>query len=302
MRWLGVLLSTAACVASIDSSAVVAQGEDARSEVRVAPYATHQDARHGHNHVYPDRGAIFREVPHGSIIVNHAGISYRFHDGVWFEPQGPAFLVVAPPIGLIVPTLPAFATTLGSGAETYLYANSIYYRPRSDLGGYEVVNDPESLTRTPATADTSATAQPSDETPPTVTPAPPALASASPVPPVPSPVAAEVPTAAAAPPIPVPTDAPSPVAPATPAVPVSTPSAAAPIAHGLKVSADPKNGQSLEQQAREARDHYECYRFAALQSGFDPMRPTGSAASGEQQSNYDRAQAACFEGRGYALR
>jgi hypothetical protein len=64
----------------------------------------------------------------------------------------------------------------------------------------------------------------------------------------------------------------------------------------------PKNGQSADQQAR---DRYDCYRFAVAQSGFDPMRSAGSAPAApasEQQSDYDRAQSACFEAHGYTNR
>lgn len=106
------------------------------------PYSKHYDRHLSHDHVYPDRGAIFREVPKGSTVVNYAGLAYRFHDGVWFEPRGPAFIVVMPPIGLTVPSLPAFATAFESGGQSYLYANDVYYLPRPELGGYQVVNDP----------------------------------------------------------------------------------------------------------------------------------------------------------------
>ena len=106
------------------------------------PYNRHHDRHLGHNHVYPDRGAVFRDAPKGSIVVNYAGLAYRFYNGVWFEPRGPAYIVVAPPIGVVVPSLPSFATTFESGGQPYLYANEVYYLPRPDLGGYEVVNDP----------------------------------------------------------------------------------------------------------------------------------------------------------------
>jgi hypothetical protein len=104
--------------------------------------AEHRDRRHGHDHVYPDRGAVVRDVPRGATVVNYAGVSYRFADGVWFEPRGPVYIVVAPPIGLLVPEVPTFATPIESGADTYLYANDTYYRSRPGLPGYEVVNAP----------------------------------------------------------------------------------------------------------------------------------------------------------------
>ena len=64
----------------------------------------------------------------------------------------------------------------------------------------------------------------------------------------------------------------------------------------------PRQGQSPEQQQQ---DRYECYRWAADQTGFDPTRPDGggnaadpAAASGA----YHRAETACLEGRGYTVR
>jgi hypothetical protein len=40
------------------------------------------------------------------------------------------------------------------------------------------------------------------------------------------------------------------------------------------------------------------------QSGFDPMHAGGASAAsgGEMQSDYERAQSACFEARGYSSR
>jgi hypothetical protein len=66
-----------------------------------------------------------------------------------------------------------------------------------------------------------------------------------------------------------------------------------------KVFIYPKTGQSGDQQAR---DRYECYQFGIAQTGFDPMRSGGSAPRAEQQADYERAQAACLEGRGYSVR
>jgi hypothetical protein len=188
------------------------------------PTPLHRDTRHGHDHRYPDRGAVVRDLPRGTVTVNYAGVAYRYHDGVWFEPRGPAFLVVAPPIGLVVPTLPTFATRLSAAGESYLYANETYYRSRPDLGGYEVVNAPESMT---------------------------------------APLSAPAPDTAAP-------------------------------ARRLRGS-DPD---------REARDRYECHRFAVAETGYDPLRAGGpvTAGSANRASDYPRAQAACLEALGYSPR
>jgi hypothetical protein len=63
----------------------------------------------------------------------------------------------------------------------------------------------------------------------------------------------------------------------------------------------PNNGQSNEQQSK---DRYECYHWAANQSGFDPTQPNGGqgAAAPANRDGYMRAEAACLEGRGYTVK
>jgi hypothetical protein len=146
MRTSGVLFA-AISIALLIPTYSHGQGSDPRvTEEQPEPYHKHHDTRQGHDHFYPDRGSILRDAPQGAIVVTYAGLSYRFHDGVWLEPRGPAFMVVAPPIGLIVPTLPTFATLLAHAGEIYLYCNEVYYLPRPDLNGYEVINDPAEMT------------------------------------------------------------------------------------------------------------------------------------------------------------
>jgi hypothetical protein len=63
----------------------------------------------------------------------------------------------------------------------------------------------------------------------------------------------------------------------------------------------PKQGQSKDQQAA---DQYECHNWAKGQTGFDPTQPNGGLAAGDADrahSNYDRAMAACLQGRGYQV-
>jgi hypothetical protein len=50
----------------------------------------------------------------------------------------------------------------------------------------------------------------------------------------------------------------------------------------------PKNGQSADQQSTDRR---ECQQWAAQQAGSD----------GAQAPDYQRAMAACIEGRGYSV-
>jgi len=141
MRMLVLSVSVLAC---LGTACAIAQSDDwGPAQDQIPPYRTHIDRRHGNDHAYPDRGAVVRDLPPGAAEVNYAGISYRFVGGIWYQREGPAYLVVEPPIGVIVPQLPAFATHFDSDGKPYLYANDVFYRPRPDLGGYEVVNDPQ---------------------------------------------------------------------------------------------------------------------------------------------------------------
>lgn len=63
----------------------------------------------------------------------------------------------------------------------------------------------------------------------------------------------------------------------------------------------PRAGQSAEQQAG---DEYECHRWAVTQSGFDPTAVVTATAGADhgRRADYQRASAACLEGRNYTVR
>lgn len=66
-----------------------------------------------------------------------------------------------------------------------------------------------------------------------------------------------------------------------------------------RLFAYPKQGQSEEQQAR---DRYECHRWAVRESRVDPTLDEEAQISKRDRANYRRALAACLEGRGYAVK
>jgi len=64
----------------------------------------------------------------------------------------------------------------------------------------------------------------------------------------------------------------------------------------------PNNGQSEEQQGQ---DRYECHVWAQGQTGFDPTAPDGGVPPDQtaaSRADYNRAMAACLEGRGYTVK
>jgi hypothetical protein len=84
----------------------------------------------------------------------------------------------------------------------------------------------------------------------------------------------------------------------------AAPAMAAPAAVGQfptkppqMVSLFPNNGQTPEQQAR---DRYDCYRFALAQTGYDPLHPQAQA-NGQAADAYDRVRTGCLQQRGYTV-
>jgi hypothetical protein len=64
----------------------------------------------------------------------------------------------------------------------------------------------------------------------------------------------------------------------------------------------PKNGQTEQQQAT---DRYECHAWAKQQTGFDPTQPLGGvdeSQSAGKRADYQRAEGACLEARGYTVK
>jgi hypothetical protein len=64
----------------------------------------------------------------------------------------------------------------------------------------------------------------------------------------------------------------------------------------------PKNGQSEQDQAR---DKYECHKWAQNESGFDPTQANGGVPpeqANTKRAAYQRAIGACLEGRGYSVK
>lgn len=242
----GVVLGTAVAVALLLSPLVGrAEPHDDRGHEH-----ERYDARHGHNRYYPEHGARITALPREAHVVVWNGEHLWYHDGVWYRPHGHHYIVIAPPVGVFVPVVPAFATLVVLGRVQYYYANEAYYRYLPERGGYVIVVPPGY---------------------PAGPPGPVAPASAAAVPPA-------------------------------PAGPPAAPPAPAPSQGSDATFAYPRNGQSADDQAR---DRYECHRWAADQTGFDPTRPAGGVAAevvATKRADYQRAEQACLEARGYTVR
>ena len=184
------------------------------------------DSRHHHDRYYPTRGRYYTVLPPGHRSYIHRGVHFYYHDGIWFRADGPRFVVVAPPIGLVIPVLPPFYATVWVGGVPYYYANDVYYVQAP--GGYVVTTPPPEAV-------------------------PPSAVAPSAPPPPPSPE---------------------------------------------RTFIYPRQGQSQQQQAK---DEYDCHRWAVSQTGFDPTQPS-SGPNAAKRSEYERARGACLEARGYTVK
>jgi hypothetical protein len=117
-----------------------------------APMGQHYDGRFNHNQFYANRGGFVRAVPGRPYMVG--GGRYYWSGGVWYAPRGPGFVVVGPPLGVFVPVLPPYYTTVWAAGVPYYYANDTYYTWDAAQNGYEVVAPPDD----PSAASTQAPA------------------------------------------------------------------------------------------------------------------------------------------------
>jgi hypothetical protein len=55
-------------------------------------------------------GSVTPVLPYGAVAYGHGAGRHWNHGGAWFRPWGPRFVVVAPPVGYVVPAepVPAF--------------------------------------------------------------------------------------------------------------------------------------------------------------------------------------------------
>jgi hypothetical protein len=113
----------------------------ARAETHYASPHWRLDGRFNHDRYYPARGYIVPSLPLGRIEVGFGGGRYYYHGGVWFRPHGPRWIVVAPPIGILVPILPFGYSTIYYRSVPYYYADEVYY-VRTPAGSYQVVAPP----------------------------------------------------------------------------------------------------------------------------------------------------------------
>ena len=140
----GMMLGAAgiACADDYHRGAVEHGGPQHYARPPGAPPHQFLDNRYNHGHYYPYHGYVVHELPYGYRPYYWHGSRYYFYGGVWYAPGPAGFVVVGPPAGLFLATLPPFYTTLWVGGVPYYYANDVYYQWNAAQNGYVVVNPP----------------------------------------------------------------------------------------------------------------------------------------------------------------
>jgi len=100
------------------------------------------DKRYQHNRRYPKPGLRIRELPRNARRIPYRRHRYYYDGGVWYRPVREGFTVILPPVGVVVPVLPPFYTTIWVGGIPYYYADGVYYVWHSEERGYAVVEPP----------------------------------------------------------------------------------------------------------------------------------------------------------------
>ncbi|MBN2233167.1 MAG: SH3 domain-containing protein [Deltaproteobacteria bacterium] len=91
-------------------------------------------------HHRPPYGRVVPHLPQHHRTFIHGGISFFFHDGLYYRHGPRGYIVVRAPIGAFITTLPGGYRTVIVDDRTYYCHQDVYYQPRQT--GYVVVNPP----------------------------------------------------------------------------------------------------------------------------------------------------------------
>ncbi|WP_146076101.1 DUF6515 family protein [Caldimonas caldifontis] len=89
----------------------------------------------------PRPGYTVYHRPPASYHTVYLGSPYWFYQGAWYSQRGNAYVVVRPPVGLYMTSLPYYHRVVYVGPSVYYVAHDVYYAPVA-TGGYQVVEPP----------------------------------------------------------------------------------------------------------------------------------------------------------------
>lgn len=112
---------------------------------KMVPKGYRHDNRYRHDRYYPSTGIRYKRLPRRHYTIRYRDRPYFYSHGTWYFHDGIHFSVTVPPLGVVVPFLPPFYTTLWVRGVPYYYANDVYYTWHPDRNGYVVTEPPQDL-------------------------------------------------------------------------------------------------------------------------------------------------------------
>ncbi len=88
-------------------------------------------------------GHVIRTMPKVAMTLTLGGLLFYYSDGIYYRHLDSGFVVIVPPIGLIVPVLPPGYTVFQLRGRTYYYYADVYYVWDIGHRAYRVVEVPE---------------------------------------------------------------------------------------------------------------------------------------------------------------
>ncbi len=153
MKNLNLKNLMAVCLISIGMVATLAYADKDRREHdddhKKPSKDYHYDKRYSHDRYYPRSGISITVLPSSHHKIHYHDSYFYFSAGIWYRPAGGTYVVVRPPIGIVVPVLPPFYTTVWFYGVPYYYANDVYYVWRPDVNGYVVTAPPAETSQDP---------------------------------------------------------------------------------------------------------------------------------------------------------
>lgn len=92
---------------------------------------------------YHRPGYTIRTLPKVATTVTLGGLIFFYADGIYYSRYNTGFMVVLPPVGLLVPILPLGYTVFQLRGVTYYYYADVYYVWDVHHSAYRVVEVPE---------------------------------------------------------------------------------------------------------------------------------------------------------------
>ncbi len=92
---------------------------------------------------YHRPGYTIHTIPKVAVTVTLGSLVYYYADGIYYRRHDSGYIVIVPPIGLIVPVLPLGYTVFHFYGGTYYYYAGVYYVWDIDHRAYRVVDLPD---------------------------------------------------------------------------------------------------------------------------------------------------------------